>query len=377
MPIGGYHTYNLILSGALSAGSSVASNNAAGGTGNQGGNPSRDPPTGPRKGPIEYAPPQPGPDEWIDAGRGYRIGDAMVKVLSAQVEPLRSKDGKEVSKDKALLLRVEIRNISDKEVDYFGWGYKEPRPDEAWPTLTDNNGVAYKRATLESGAVLANQSQGETIMPGKSTVDVLAFDLPKDDLTYLRLELAGSYLGASGKVKLQLPKAILGRGGDSPKKDPGPGPDPIVRPGQKADQAKQFLAQLNKATGPQERLAAVNGLVECGGDAIIAGAELAALLDPKKEGNEQVRAAAAEALGAIGRPARLYTAPLTNALIDEFWKVQANAARALGQIGLPEATIAIPRLMKLVNSKDEEAAKAAREALRRIDPRNPLLMPKK
>ena len=95
------------------------------------------------------------------------------------------------------------------------------------------------------------------------------------------------------------------------------------------------------------------------GDASDDAAVIEAVGDPAAE----VRARAA---GALGRLASADGADvLTQALEDRIYFVRLHAARALGQVG---EHAAIPRLVRQAREDRFEAARAAAEALSRIDP---------
>ena len=95
------------------------------------------------------------------------------------------------------------------------------------------------------------------------------------------------------------------------------------------------------------------------GDASDDAAVIEAVGDPAAE----VRARAA---GALGRLASADGADvLTRALDDRIYFVRLHAARALGQVG---EHAAIPRLVRQAREDRFEAARAAAEALSRIDP---------
>ena len=74
----------------------------------------------------------------------------------------------------------------------------------------------------------------------------------------------------------------------------------------------------------------------------------------------------ARAAGALGRLASSDGADaLTQALDDRIYFVRLHAARALGQVG---ERAAIPRLVRQAREDRFESARAAAEALSRIDP---------
>jgi HEAT repeat protein len=122
--------------------------------------------------------------------------------------------------------------------------------------------------------------------------------------------------------------------------------------------ALPVLRTLARTDDPEERAEAVELLGwigEASDDAIL----IEAMADPSAE----VRAKAA---GALGRLASADGADaLTRALDDRIYFVRLHAARALGQVG---EHAAVPRLLQQAREDRFEAARAAAQALARVDP---------
>jgi hypothetical protein len=366
LPVGGYRSYQLIASGALSVADEQAKKATTASESKQDGpiaeNKTPQPPTQPN---LPPPPPISNPDEWMDAKQGFRLGKVVVKVVGMETDSLRSKDGREVSKNKHALIRIDITNVSNGDVDYFSWATRPPQGADSLPQLTDSNGAEVKWAQPD-GAILINQVSGaETIQAGRTVSDILVYAIPSDTTNYLRLELPGRNVGEMGKFRLQMPKVMLaafvkGLGPDNPMGD-APPKQGDARVGKFV---QDQLALLQKAKSEAEKTTAIGFIGGCGRDAAPAAPELARFLKGHPDG---VRVAAANALANIGPGAKGQVAALQAALKDEFWRVKAAAARALGNIG-PDAKAAIPDLLPLIASKDEEVPQAAREAVRRIDP---------
>jgi HEAT repeats len=364
LPVGGYHTYQLIASGRLSSADEQAKKTTTAAESKPEGaiTPEiRTPPTQPN---LPPPPPLSNPDEWMDAKQGFRLGNIVVKVVGLESDVLRGKDGREVSKDKHALLRIDIMNVGKGDVDYFSWATRPPQGGDPLPQLTDSNGAEVKWAQPEA-TILVNQISGaETIQPGRTVSDILVYAIPPDSTNYLRLELVGSNVGEKGKFRLQVPKGMLaafvkGMTPDNPGDAPPKQGDPRT-----AKFVQEQVALLQKAKTEAEKTTALNFIGGCGKDAAPAAGELARFLKGQPAG---VRAAAAEALSRIGPGARGQVSALQGALKDEFWKVKANAAKALGNIG-PDAKVAIPDLLPLIDSKDDEVPQNAKEAIRKLDP---------
>ncbi|MBY0523386.1 MAG: HEAT repeat domain-containing protein [Gemmataceae bacterium] len=365
VPVGGYHTYQLFASGKLTASADDVAKNSTnpsdptkplpGST-----DPVRQPSTQPQQPPP---PPPPPPDQWVDAKQGYPLaGKVLVKVTTVDVEQVKSLDGKETSPNRQLVLRLEIKNIGNKDFDYFAWGVTPPQGDGAWPQLLDDGSTPIKRFAFE-GTAVAGQLRAETVTPGKAVNDLLVFDVPPDSTKFLRLELSGSNVGETGKLKLEIPVGMLGafvkKGIDPKPKDPvGGPPNPKVW---KFIEEQRVLLKRPKAP---ERIEALNQIGALGADGVRAVGDVAQILATDKD--PHVRAAAAEALGNMGPGARGGIMALMGGLKHEFWKVKANSAKALGQMG-PVAKEALPLLRELTKSKDEEVPQRAAEAIKKIE----------
>jgi hypothetical protein len=303
-------------------------------------------------------PKRPAINEEVDASRGgsAQIGPVRVKVTGVEID-----NGKRL-----LLIRLELENTGDINVNHFGWGAGESNdPDEA-PRLRDNVQTMYAHKVLDRGD-FKDASAGDTLQAKKTYKDMVGFELPTDKVLFVQLELPASYMEVQNQGKLmskfrfKIPKSMLTGKGPLPpagKEEPKP-----------AEDAQKVIAEqlkiLKEAKGQIDRVGALNtlgGLKEAGAPA---APDIAEYLAVAKEKNENVRAAAAKALGDIGPAAKAQIPKLIAALKDEFFKVKANAATALGRMG-PDAKDALPELQKLTTSKDEEVPEAARIAIGRI-----------
>ena len=92
---------------------------------------------------------------------------------------------------------------------------------------------------------------------------------------------------------------------------------------------------------------------------------LGAFMDALEDPVVDVRLAAANALGSLGRRARPAAQALIRRLADDSPQVRAAAARALGTLGAP-LTEVVPPLQKLLEDRDPTVQAAVREALARL-----------
>jgi HEAT repeat protein len=100
-----------------------------------------------------------------------------------------------------------------------------------------------------------------------------------------------------------------------------------------------------------------------------------ALVAALEDGDTDVAAMAAEALGAIGPASNDVVPALAKALEHPQWPVRWSAARALAKIG-PGAKDATPALRKVINSdRDRDVREQAERALRKISGKPETLNP--
>ena len=118
------------------------------------------------------------------------------------------------------------------------------------------------------------------------------------------------------------------------------------------------LRGLARADDPDERVEAVE-LLGWLGDA----ADDALLIEAVGDPSAEVRAKAAGALGRLASDDGAEA--LTEALDDRIYFVRLQAARALGQVG---ERAAVPRLLRQAREDRFEAARAAAQAVARVDP---------
>jgi hypothetical protein len=152
--------------------------------------------------------------EWVDAGReSVQQGDVRVRVLSATVRapdfngapPGRGSGGR------CLLIAVRVYNVgAQRRFDYVSWG--EPAGDAAAdrPDLRDSTGKPYALRDFGPTATLAGHVRRAGVKPASYINDVLAFEPVPENVEYLRLELPAAACGGTGKLRLQIPRWMLG-----------------------------------------------------------------------------------------------------------------------------------------------------------------------
>jgi hypothetical protein len=147
---------------------------------------------------------------WVDAGRdALHHDDVRLRIVSAVVGPaeFEPQSGRQPPRDRCLVLGLRLTNAGvTRKINYAGWGGKDPA---AQPVLRDNRGKAYPLKTFAAGWVVKGRAGEAAIPPGKSLDDVLVFEAPPDDISYLRLELPAAPVGAKGQLRMEVPKRMM------------------------------------------------------------------------------------------------------------------------------------------------------------------------
>jgi hypothetical protein len=324
----------------------------------------RDPPPekkDPPPDPPEKLIPMPKEGEWVDVSeRSCRFGNIRLRVTTVWIDDVKMmlRGEKAGVAEDVLVIQYEVENIADKGViSFFGWGAQNAKPGEPVAVLTDNNGRLYRRLLLEA---VDGQVEAKLLDPGKRTSDRLLFASPDEKAEFFRVELPAKNFNGEGTVRLQIPKSMI-----MPKvvrKDTDPAPK------EENKKLKALRAQLKSRLAP-ERIRACDGIGSLRDEGAPAVPDLIKLYTTERDDN--VKAAICEALQFIGPTARAAVPTLLKALKDEFWRVRRNAAVALGIIGADadQTKQAVPLLTEMLKSKDEGVADAARNALRRLQPK--------
>lgn len=153
---------------------------------------------------------------WRDATKGpLALGEVLVQVKEVKVDAVKGGDLAQIldaiepgaSKKKALHIQLQIGNVSKtKKIDHQSWTRSAVK-------LTDNFQNSYSMAG--GGDLLAalsgQQSKTEAIHPQTSIFDQLVFELPLDNVQYLRLALPAENFGGRGTLYFQIPRTMIQR----------------------------------------------------------------------------------------------------------------------------------------------------------------------
>lgn len=169
-----------------------------------------------QSGPAAPTGEQSGSERWVDASREpARAGDVTVKIHSAVVERPRVLRGSGRAARPAepyLVLRLQLENLREgHKLDYTTWG--APKMWALGVQLSDNLGNTYDPKSFTGGTIEGQLGPDAALYPREPVSEVLVFERPVESpqLEYLRLELPAMAFGGSGKLRIQIPAAMIQR----------------------------------------------------------------------------------------------------------------------------------------------------------------------
>lgn len=109
-----------------------------------------------------------------------------------------------VTQTPLLLIRLEVRSTHDQPVRYITAAGDTVGLIPA-ATLRDENGLTLRRAAFGMSIVPAGRTAREELGPGRTLIDVLAFEPPAGAPQALSLTLPGACVGTTGEVVLPVP----------------------------------------------------------------------------------------------------------------------------------------------------------------------------
>jgi hypothetical protein len=148
--------------------------------------------------------------DWVDASReAVQQGDVRVRVTGVRVRPidLKGTGSSRPSRDNFLVVTLGLQNKApDRTIPYHSWA-SPPTVEEPPPVLRDDKGRSYPlRGPLPGKEPAAGVLP---LAPAKTTEDVILFEAPAAGVEYLRLELPATAFGGPGRLRLQIPKAMI------------------------------------------------------------------------------------------------------------------------------------------------------------------------
>jgi hypothetical protein len=149
-----------------------------------------------------------GSDEWVDVSRNpVSAGDVRLYVTRAFIQEveLKNTQGKTTGRKKYLRLNVRLSNAGGaRKINYESWN----APGHTG-VLSDNKDHVYPVPALPAGTQVPGQVHSASLLPGKFATDVLLFEPPGEQITYLRLELPASALRGRGHLRLHIPSSMI------------------------------------------------------------------------------------------------------------------------------------------------------------------------
>lgn len=153
-------------------------------------------------------------DNWLDASKPVRVGDAQIWITGVRVGkvPLTDITGYAAeSVENHLMITIRITNLNPvRKLDYRTWRGLDFAFEQDYATLEDNFGNRYKRVQFGLGSVPRGAVDGgESVYPNRSVVDMLVFEPPVPNVQSLNLTLPCANLGMEGIVRLRIPRAMI------------------------------------------------------------------------------------------------------------------------------------------------------------------------
>ncbi len=151
--------------------------------------------------------------DWAPADAPVRQGDVQVRIKSVKVEQVPLKDsfggGGARSKDRLLMVQVEISNLSDtKKIDYDGWS-GGPVSFGSRVRIMDNFDNRYKLVSFGFGSDVIGAVQRESVYPGRSVEDMIVFEEPIEKVEHLTLELPADAFDGTGMLRFRIPASMI------------------------------------------------------------------------------------------------------------------------------------------------------------------------
>jgi hypothetical protein len=101
-------------------------------------------------------------------------------------------------------MRIHNAGVS-RTLKYTSWS----EAGLAVASLQDNRGKGYSLRKPAVTAAIPGHVSSATVAPGKFANDVLAFEAPDTEIDFLRLELPGAALGATGTFRFEIPRSMI------------------------------------------------------------------------------------------------------------------------------------------------------------------------
>jgi hypothetical protein len=148
--------------------------------------------------------------KWTPSDKAVVHGDLQIQITKTAIGKVPLKEifhEGATSQDDLLMVTLALLNKNPtKKVEYHSWAGKDISFDRDYATLADNFENTYKRigfgiSSYPIGAV----ERSVSIYPNKVVTDVLVFQVPLDNATYLDLELPAKNFDSEGMIRFRIP----------------------------------------------------------------------------------------------------------------------------------------------------------------------------
>ncbi|MBO0700714.1 MAG: hypothetical protein J2P46_20120 [Zavarzinella sp.] len=150
----------------------------------------------------------------VPADQSITLGHVRVSVKKVTVGkvPLRAADGSiTYAGEPRLMIALAIKNTSDKRKSEYGTWVPDLDSARTVARLTDDRGTELKRVTFGFGNNVKDRTVLDTLTPGKSITDLLVFEIPAMEATYLDLDLPGANCGVPGTFRFRIDTKAINR----------------------------------------------------------------------------------------------------------------------------------------------------------------------
>lgn len=153
---------------------------------------------------------------WAPASEAVRQGDVTVQITEVRVGSVKMSSGPGrdgVASDEPLLkVTLRVTNTSaNRKIEMRSWSNDSGWSRDTAPALADNFENDYSQKGTGMYRPVGGLMIMESVYPGKSVVDVVAFQAPVDGIEFVRLELPAMNFGGDGMIRFEIPASMIQR----------------------------------------------------------------------------------------------------------------------------------------------------------------------
>lgn len=162
---------------------------------------------------VSYSGEEAIPAEWVDISKAaWQQDDVRVTVKASSIAPLElaGPGGKKKwTKEKYLQVWIQIKNSGvARPIEFRGWPLVE-LPNDPIPQLRDSTGKTVPLKKFEGEWRPEGRPEPKMLFPGKTSEQLLIFELPEPKIDYLQLELPAGAFGGTEPVRLMIPRGSI------------------------------------------------------------------------------------------------------------------------------------------------------------------------